>query len=103
MLDFYKAPTRYNTDAQNLNNLQRPIIQDNVAKWPQTMKESEIRIFEAVARDKLQQYGYEPVLSDPPAMMTIEAAYRQFVEAPFHRSIARLKDRPGQVEAPHGP
>jgi hypothetical protein len=58
MLAFYKTTTSYKTDKGNDANLSKPLMQSNKEKWRETFSAKESRIFEAIAGDTLERYGY---------------------------------------------
>jgi hypothetical protein len=97
MLDYYRDTTPYPTDVHNQENLAKPVIVDNKQKWRTEMTKDEVRVFEAVAGDALANYGYPRAIDDP-VMSKGEKWFRRYVEAPYRRSIGRLKDRKGQKE-----
>jgi hypothetical protein len=97
MLDYYRDTTPYPTDVRNRENLAKPVIVDNKQKWRSRMTNNEVRVFEAVAGDALASYGYARAIDDP-AMSEGEEWFRRYIEAPYRRSIGRLKDRKGQKE-----
>jgi Sulfotransferase family len=97
MLDYYRDTTPYPTDVRNRENLAKPVIVNNKQKWRRGMTKNEVRVFEAVAGDALANYGYARAINDP-AMSRGEEWLRRHVEAPYRRSIGRLKDRKGQKE-----
>jgi hypothetical protein len=97
MLDYHRDMTPYPTDVRNRENLAKPVMVHNKQKWRSEMTNDEVRVFEAVAGEALARYGY-PRASADPAMWKGEKWFRRYVEAPYRRSIGRLKDRKGQKE-----
>ena len=61
------------------------------------MTKDEVRVFEAVAGDALARQGY-PLAIDDPVLSKREKLFLRYFEAPYRRSIGRLKDRKGQKE-----
>lgn len=97
MLAYYRDRSPYPTDAHNRENLTKPVIVENKQKWRSQMTKDEVRVFEAVAGDALASHGYARSIDDP-VMSESEARFRRYIEAPYRRSIGRLKDRKGQKE-----
>jgi hypothetical protein len=97
MLDYYRDTTPYPTDVRNRENLTKPVIVANKQKWRAEMTKDEVRVFEAVAGDALAKHGYPRAIDDP-VMSKGEKWLRRYAEAPYRRSIGRLKDRKGQKE-----
>lgn len=97
MLLFYQDPAQYPSDTTNADNLRRPVLSSNTSKWRQHLSPGQIRVCEAVAGPRLEAYGYARSL--PAAHLTrAECWYRQYIEHPPRRLIARLKDQQGQRE-----
>jgi hypothetical protein len=65
MLSFYKSTTAYPTDRNNVKNLTRPLMQTNKEKWRKGLSKKELRIFEAVANEELERYGYTLSVTNP--------------------------------------
>lgn len=97
MLHFYRNAVPYPTDPRNRENLSKPLLAENKEKWRGQMTAGELRVFEAVAGAELTRFGYARTQAEP-VMSRQEQRYRHFVEAPWRRSIGRLKDRKGQRE-----
>jgi hypothetical protein len=98
LLRYYETGTPYPTDRDNLRNLQMPIMRDNAEKWKTRLSPSEIRIFEAVAGDMLERYGYER-LAPEARLSRAHVAYLRWLQAPPRRLLAMLRNRRGYVEA----
>ncbi len=97
MLVYYHDTSPYPTDARNRQNLTRPVMVENKQKWRSRMTKDEVRVFEAVAGDTLARQGY-PLAIDDPVLSKREKLFLRYLEAPYRRSIGRLKDRKGQKE-----
>jgi hypothetical protein len=98
LLQYHDTDTPYPTDERNLQNLQKPIMRDNTGKWKTRLSAPEIGIFEAVAGDMLERYGYER--SAPDARLSrVRTAYLRWLQSPPRRLLAMLKNRRGYVEA----
>jgi hypothetical protein len=97
MLDYHRDRTPYPTDAQNRQNLGKPVMAENKEKWRRQATKDELRVFEAVAGDALARYGYTRAI-DAARMSRREESLRRYVEAPYRRAIARFKDYKGQKE-----
>lgn len=97
MLAYYHDASPYPTDVRNRENLAKPVIVENMRKWRSRMTKDEVRVFEAVAGDCLDRYGYARAIDDP-VISKRERWLLRHVEAPYRRSIGRLKDRKGQKD-----
>jgi len=94
MLTFYRQQVAYPTDARNLAQLRRPVRGENREKWRTRLSPREQRIFEALAGDWLERYGYPRVM--PGARIGHwEAIARRYLEHPPRRLLARLRNRAG--------
>ncbi|VAW88297.1 hypothetical protein MNBD_GAMMA16-668 [hydrothermal vent metagenome] len=98
MLGFYRENVIYPTDKKNLLNLSQPLIKNNKNKWRKTMKQREIRIFEAVAGDMLKKYNYDCVV-DTPVISNFEKVIMKYIEHPPRRVVAMLKNTKGLRDA----
>lgn len=67
-------------------NLLKPVINDNFNKFKKELSEDEVRIFESVAGESLQQLGYELVYRDSPKVRFT----RQEIDA-FEQEDAKLR------------
>ena len=94
MLTFYRDVTDYPTDPRNLEALRRPLLSGNTQKWRQKLTARELRIFEAIAGEKLERYGY-PRSVTRPRMSAWEAISCRYVENPSRRALAMLNNRQG--------
>jgi hypothetical protein len=97
MLVYYHDTSPYPTDARNRQNLTKPVMVENKQKWRSQMAKDEVRVLEAVAGDTLTRHGYTLAIDDP-VMSKREKWFLRYLEAPYRRSIGRLKDRKGQKE-----
>ena len=84
----------YPTDPRNEDNLNRPLLSDNAGKWANRMTRREVRIFEAIAGEALERYGYARAVPDA-AVSTLEAWSCRFLEHPPRRVLAMLRNRQG--------
>jgi hypothetical protein len=98
MLRFYRTNKRYPTDEINNANLAKPIMAGNTGKWRRSLPLREIRIFEAVAGDKLEEYGYERAYKDA-HLSSLERFYCKFIEHPLRKVAPMLRNRQSQKEA----
>ncbi len=98
MLDFYREHIPYPTDKENLSNLTKPLIKGNKNKWRKTMKQRDIRIFEAVAGDMLKKYNYDCVV-DAPSISKLEKVIIKYIEHPPRRIISMVKNTKGLKDA----
>ena len=94
MLTFYSRGGDYPTDRRNLDNLRRPVLTGNSGKWRSQMTAREVRIFEAIAGDYLERYGYGRSLRNP-RISAWEAFSCRYLEHPPLRAIAMLHNRQG--------
>jgi hypothetical protein len=97
MLVYYHDTSPYPTDARNRQNLTKPVMVENKQKWRNRMTKDEVRVFEAVAGNTLARQGYTLAIEDP-VMSKREKWFLRYLEAPYRRTIGRLKDRKGQRE-----
>jgi hypothetical protein len=97
MLGYYHDTSPYPTDARNQQNLTKPVMVENTQKWRTRMTSDEVRVFEAVAGDALARRGYT-LASNHPVISKREKWFLRYLDAPYRRSIGRLKDRKGQKE-----
>ena len=98
ILRFYRTNKRYPTDEINNANLAKPIIAGNTGKWRRGLPLREIRIFEAVAGEQLEQYGYERACKNP-HLSNMERAYCKYIEHPLRKIVPMIKNRQSQREA----
>ncbi len=94
MLTFHHKAIPRIADQRNLANLQKPVMTDSVGKWQRRMTAREIRIFEALAGDKLEQYGYKRALAEA-RIPAWEALSCRYLEHPPRRAWAMLRNRQG--------
>lgn len=94
MLGYHRRNVPYPTDDRNSRNLKRPVLGDSRGKWRAGMTLREVRIFEAVAGEHLQRYGY-PVLQRRPRLTDWERLSCQYLEHPPRRLLAMLTNRQG--------
>lgn len=98
LLRYYETDTPYPTDERNLRNLQRPIMRNNTDMWKSRLSASEVGVFEAIAGDMLDHYGYER--RAPRAHLSrVRVAYLRWLQSPPRRLIAMARNRRGYVEA----
>jgi len=98
LLRYYESDGRYPTDKRNEQNLQKPIMRGNTGKWKTALSSHEVAVFEAVAGDLLDGYGY--ARHGTPARLTAPRIwYYRWVQSPPRRFYAMLKNRRGYVEA----
>jgi hypothetical protein len=98
MLEFYTDQQSYPTDIQNDQNLRKPILKTNTGKWRKEMNQRDLRIFETVAGEYLDKYGYERSIIDP-KISNYEKLYIKFFEHPPKRIISMVKNRKGHRDA----
>jgi len=92
MLAYHEAPRTSPSEGRNARNLRRPILSDNVGKWQGEMTNRELRIFESLAGDGLDRYGYARAL-DKPSLAVWESLSCQYLEHPPRRLSAILRNR----------
>jgi len=97
MLSFHETATPYPTDINNDKNLSKPLMRSNKEKWRTKMTPQEQRIFEAIAGNELEQYGYTRVFPNA----SINPIEKWFITLLLHpvlrinsmaRNIKGLKD-----------
>ena len=98
LLRYHESDDRYPTDKRNEQNLQKPIMRDNTGKWKTALSDREIAIFEAVAGEMLERYGYARH-GTPARLSAPRIWYFRWVQSPPRRLYAMLKNRRGYVEA----
>jgi hypothetical protein len=94
MLAFHRGDTAYPTDQRNEANLRRPLLAGNTEKWRRHMSARDLRIFEALAGDYLERYGYPRTLREP-RLAAWEALSCRYLEHPPRRALAMLRNRRG--------
>ena len=94
MLGYHSEDVPYPTDARNSLNLKRPVLGDTSGRWRTELTLREQRIFEAVAGDQLQRYGY-PVLQSRPKLTSWERLSCRYLEHPPRRLLAMVTNRKG--------
>jgi sulfotransferase family protein len=94
MLAFHRNEVDYPTDTRNEGALRRPVQAGNREKWRTGLSAREVRIFEALAGDRLDRYGY-PRAVERPSISAWEATSCSLLEHPPRRLLAMLKNRQG--------
>jgi len=94
MLAFHKSTISYKTDKGNDKNLTKPLMTSNKEKWKQSLSENEKRIFEAVASEELERYGYQRVVTDA-SMSAMEKFYISKILHPLRRIKSMAKNFQG--------
>jgi hypothetical protein len=94
MLSFHQRDVVYPTDARNSAGLRRPVLGDNRDKWRAGFTARERRIFEAIAGEHLERYGY-PRLVPGARLTALEALSCRYIEHPPRRALAMLTNRGG--------
>jgi len=94
MLAFHKSTISYKTDKGNDKNLTKPLMKSNKEKWKQALTQDEKRIFEAVASEELERYGYQRVV-DNASMSTMEKLYIKRLLHPMRRIVSMAKNFQG--------
>jgi hypothetical protein len=97
MLLFYRHGGSYRTDQANIENLRKPVLRDNTAKWEREMTPHQLRVFEAVAGPMLRRFGYQPRLTDP-KMTDLERFRIRYLVHPPRKALAMLKNRKGHID-----
>jgi len=96
MLEYYREAAPYPTDARNIVALDQPLLRDNSGKWRETLTPDELRVFETIAGDALEQYGYPLVAREGGIRLAEQLRYRAL--HPPQRALAMLRNRPGHRE-----
>lgn len=91
MLAFHKEDRGPRSERRNAQNLRRPIMSDNTAKWRTQMTQRELRIFEALAGSSLERYGYETAVVGP-AISRWESLSCRYLEHPPRRLSSVLRN-----------
>lgn len=98
MLSFHKDTTPYPTDKRNLRNLSQPLMRHNINKWVYNMTPKEVFIFEAIAKEQLEQNGY-PVKNTSAHVEWPMAFCYEFMLHPILRMCSMAKNTKGQADA----
>jgi hypothetical protein len=98
LLRYYEGAEPYPTDDRNLENLRRPILRDNTGGWRSALSGPEVGIFESVAGEMLERYGYD-CQAPRQRLSPAREAYLRWLQSPPRRLVAMLKNRRGHVEA----
>lgn len=94
MLNYHGGRVVYPTDARNTRNLARPVLADTRGRWRSELTAREQRIFEAVAGEQLERYGY-PLVQGQPSLTSWERLSCRYIEHPPRRLLAMLTNRKG--------
>jgi hypothetical protein len=94
MLAYYRQDVLYPSDARNVHALRGPVLYENHTKWRGRLSTREQRIFETIAGEALERYGY-PRTVNRPRMADWEALCCRYVENPPRRLLAMLRNREG--------
>lgn len=87
----------YSADARNRANLPKAVLAGNTGRWRQMLSRRELRIFEAVAGEDLEAYGYERAC--PGARLSrLEALACIYLEHPPRKAAAMATNYPSQIE-----
>lgn len=98
MLEYHRGGGSYRTDDRNLQNLRRPLLHDNVARWRKEMSPGDLRVVEAVAGEHLRRFGY-PLSLERPRVSTAERLYYEFAAGPARKTLAMAGNRKGHRDA----
>ena len=98
MLEFYRNKAAYRTDRRNLENLRKPIMNDNREKWRSSLSPRQLRLFEAVAGDELERRGYPRAVPDA-RVGSLEALACRWIEHPPRRLWSMLSNTKGHRDA----
>lgn len=90
MLTFYNEDRGPRRDTRNAENLRRPVMSGNTAKWRTQMTQRELRIFEALAGSALKRYSYETALASP-SISRWESFACRYIEHPPKRIFSILR------------
>jgi hypothetical protein len=94
MLAFHRQDIAYPTDARNEGGLRRPVQRENREKWRTGLSARELRIFEALAGQQLDRYGY-PRTVPRPTISAWEVTSCRILKHPPRRLLAMLRNRKG--------
>ena len=97
MLKFFEKNASYQTDATNLENLNKPLISSNKEKWRKNLTEQDLQEFETVASKHLSLYGFETA-NKLGAMPAYKLNIIRYIVSPTIRFFSRAKDTQGQKE-----
>lgn len=95
LLTFHRRQqSDYPTDRRNADSLRRPLLSENTQKWRTGLTAREVRIFEAVAGDRLERYGYAMDAGRPRISTPVVLSCR-YLEHPPRRLVAMLTNPKG--------
>jgi hypothetical protein len=96
MMDFHKRNinTQY-VEKVNEKNLESPLLKDNKEKWRRHMSTPDRRVFEALAGDTLEKFGYERA-SSKATLSPWEHRYYKYAAIP-KKFAAMLQNRDGII------
>jgi hypothetical protein len=94
MLSFHVGGGNFHLEQRNAQNLQRPVMTNNIGRWHTGLTAREVRIFEALAGTYLERYGYPRAVTYP-QLSIWEALSCRYLEHPPRRLSAMLKNREG--------
>jgi hypothetical protein len=90
MLTFYNEDRGPRRDTRNAQNLRRPVMSGNTAKWRSEMTQRELRIFEALAGSTLKRYSYETAVESP-SISRWESLACRYIEHPPRRLLSIVR------------
>ena len=98
MLNFHTKHISYPTDEKNQKNLSQPLLKENINKWQHDITARELRIFESVAGDFLDYYGYDRKLYRP-QLPNLERVWIQYIEHPPRKVLSMIRNGKGHIDA----
>jgi hypothetical protein len=97
MARFYLNDMEYNSDSLNRLNLKQPLLMSNTQKWKKQMNPQQLRLFEAVAGDLLEQMGYSRAVSGAEIGRLAAMRYK-YIEHPVLRAANAWRNWRGVIE-----
>jgi len=98
LFSFHTESVDYPTDRTNLMNLHKPLLRGNTGKWIENLSVRQIELFESVAREWLERFGYKPHC-EPRSSGPGSAFWYRFIDHPPRRLFSMVKNVRGYAEA----
>lgn len=94
VLDSYQNASvlRYASRSELWKNLSNPIMKDNSAKYKKLLSKSQVHLFETIAIEQMEFFGYPPEFADDVSLSFLKRMVFD-VHAKFNKRINMLKPR----------
>lgn len=107
MLNFHESHEAMKTSKRGAlwTNLEKPLISDNMNKWEKELSPEQILVFESVAAEMLDHYGYERKLAgkSAPLLEFSDSDRKYFVKinrAMKQHALSHVSDRDKEIRRP---